>query len=139
MKAQGRAMGTGGDHSKMDSAFLSAGSLPHSNPLDKVSGTIYDAGPRAFSRSSAAERLEPKGQAGASAGFDSAFVSVLFVSVFFASGFALPPLRLRRLRRRLRPEPCFGAGRFSASATATSWIVPSRSRASSMSFVALGV
>ena len=62
-----------------------------------------------------------------------------FCSVFFAALACPPPLRLRRRRRLLRPPPCFGAGRFSASASATSWIVPSRSRASSISFVDRGV
>src|SRR5579875_1926202 len=54
-------------------------------------------------------------------------------------GFVSPsaaPFFLRRRRRRLRLDCCFGAGRFSDSAWATSWIVPSRSRASSSSFVA---
>src|SRR5215472_1641276 len=57
----------------------------------------------------------------------------------FAAAAAPPPFRLRLRRRLLRPPPCFGAGRFSASASATSWIEASRSRASSMSFVARGV
>src|SRR5207245_320485 len=52
-----------------------------------------------------------------------------------------PPLffRLRRLRRRERPEVSFGWGRFSARAPATSWTVPSRSRAASISWFARGV
>ena len=47
-------------------------------------------------------------------------------------------LRLRRLRRERLPA-AFGAGRLSASAFATSWIVPSRSRAASISWFARGV
>src|SRR6476646_6750507 len=47
-------------------------------------------------------------------------------------------LRLRRLRRERLPA-AFGAGRLSASALATSWIVPSRSRAASISWFARGV
>jgi hypothetical protein len=46
-------------------------------------------------------------------------------------------LRLLRLRRVV--DGCFGAGRFSDSASATSWISPSFSRASSSNFVARGV
>ena len=46
---------------------------------------------------------------------------------------------LRRLRRRERPEVSFGGGRFSASASATSWIDASFSRAASISCVARGV
>ena len=45
----------------------------------------------------------------------------------------------RRRRRRERLAVCFGAGRFSESANAASWIVPSCSRAASMSWFARGV
>jgi uncharacterized membrane protein len=41
----GKALG--GDHTKMDISFLSAGNPPGGFPLDNISGTIYDAGPRA--------------------------------------------------------------------------------------------
>jgi uncharacterized membrane protein len=41
----GKALG--GDHTKMDIAFLSAGNPPGGFPLDNISGTIYAAGPRA--------------------------------------------------------------------------------------------
>ena len=62
------------------------------------------------------------------------------VSVVCVSGvFAAPDFLLRRRLRRFRFVPCFGAGRFSASAAATSWIVPRFSRASSRTFVARGV
>jgi hypothetical protein len=38
----------GGDHTKMDTSFLSAGNPPGGGfPLDNISGTIYQAGPRA--------------------------------------------------------------------------------------------
>jgi hypothetical protein len=37
----------GGDHTKMDISFLSAGNPPMGFPLDNISGTIYQAGPRA--------------------------------------------------------------------------------------------
>ena len=46
-KAMGGPMGGTGDPSEMDIAFLNAGSVGNGNPLDNVSGTIYDAGPRA--------------------------------------------------------------------------------------------
>ena len=46
---------------------------------------------------------------------------------------------LRRLRRRRELDGCFGAGRFSESASATSSTEPSCSRASSSTFVARGV
>jgi hypothetical protein len=47
---------------------------------------------------------------------------------------------LRRLRRRRERFGCvLAAGRFSARAAAISWIVPSRSFASSSSRVAVGV
>ena len=42
-------------------------------------------------------------------------------------------------RIRERPEWAFGAGKLSASAFATSWIVPRRSRAASISWFARGV
>ena len=45
---------------------------------------------------------------------------------------AVPLFFLRRRRRRERLEVCFGGGRFSESANATSWIVPRCSRAASL-------
>ncbi|MGH3000865.1 MAG: hypothetical protein ACRDNM_16350 [Gaiellaceae bacterium] len=50
-----------------------------------------------------------------------------------------PGFFLRRRLRRRELEGCFGAGRFSDSASATSCTVPSFSRASSMSVVERGV
>ena len=41
----GKALG--GDHTKMDISFLSAGHVTGGFPLDNISGTIYAAGPRA--------------------------------------------------------------------------------------------
>jgi sorbitol-specific phosphotransferase system component IIA len=41
----GKALG--GDHTQMDISFLSAGNPPGGFPLDNISGTIYQAGPRA--------------------------------------------------------------------------------------------